>query len=65
MFAFAFIGSSKISIPLISAVPEVEEIYPVSIFIVVDFPAPLGPKNPRISPSSTVKLISFTAILSP
>lgn len=34
---------------------------PVNIFIVVDFPAPLGPINAKISPLSTVKLILLTA----
>ena len=33
--------------------------------MVVDFPAPLGPKNPKISPFSTEKETSFTAIKSP
>jgi len=28
---------------------------PVRIFCVVDFPEPLGPRKPKISPSSTVK----------
>ena len=40
-----------------------QEIYPVIIFIVVDFPAPFGPRNPRISPSPTVKLILSTALM--
>lgn len=31
------------------------------MFMVVDFPAPFGPRKPTTSPSSTVKLISFTA----
>src|ERR1035438_3493277 len=30
--------------------------------IVVDFPAPLGPRKPMISPRATVKLTSFTAV---
>jgi hypothetical protein len=33
--------------------------------MVVLFPAPLGPKNPKISPFSTEKETSFTAIRSP
>jgi len=37
----------------------------VKIIIVVLFPAPLGPKNPKISPFFTEKEISFTAIRSP
>ncbi len=35
------------------------------IFIVVDFPAPLGPKNPTISPFSTEKDIVLTAFCVP
>jgi len=31
--------------------------------MVVVFPAPLGPKNPKISPFSTVKVISSTALI--
>jgi hypothetical protein len=30
--------------------------------IVVDFPAPLGPRKPMISPRATVKLMSLTAV---
>jgi len=37
----------------------------VKIIIVVLFPAPLGPKNPKISPFSTEKEISLTATRSP
>ena len=32
--------------------------------MVVDFPAPLGPKKPKISPSLTSKLTPFTARIS-
>ena len=35
--------------------PLVADRYPVKRFSVVDFPAPLGPKKPRISPFLTVK----------
>ena len=31
----------------------------------VDLPAPFGPSNPKISPSSTAKLIPLTAVNSP
>ncbi len=34
---------------------------PVSILIVVDLPAPLGPMYPISSPLSTLKLIPLTA----
>jgi hypothetical protein len=30
---------------------------PAAIFMVVDLPAPFGPRNPRTSPRSTVKLM--------
>ena len=33
--------------------------------IVVDFPAPFGPRRPKISPGSVLKLISSTATNSP
>jgi hypothetical protein len=33
--------------------------------MVVDFPAPLGPKNPTTSPDGIVNETSFTAIWSP
>ncbi len=32
--------------------------------MVVDLPAPLGPRNPRISPSGTLNVRSSTAIRS-
>ena len=34
----------------------------VSILIVVDLPAPLGPRNAKMPPASTSKLTSFTAV---
>jgi hypothetical protein len=37
----------------------------VSILIVVLLPAPLGPKNAKISPRLTSKLMSLTAVISP
>ena len=37
----------------------------VSILIVVDLPAPFGPKNAKISPFLTSKEMSFTAVKSP
>ena len=45
--------------------PEVKDKYPVRMFIIVDLPAPLGPKKPTISPSLIVKLAFFTAVLLP
>ena len=61
----AFRDSSTISNPAIEAVPLVGGINPVRIFIVVDLPAPLGPKNPKISPFSTENVRPVTAGKSP
>ena len=38
---------------------------PSSILIVVVLPAPFGPRNPKISPSSTVRSKSLTTLTSP
>jgi hypothetical protein len=38
------------------ALPEVASNNPHNILIVVDFPAPLAPRKPNISPSLTLKL---------
>jgi len=38
---------------------------PVSILMVVVFPAPFGPRNPNSSPSGTLKEISSTAVIAP
>ena len=51
----------KISNPATSTIPLVGGMNPVIIFIVVDFPAPFGPRKPRISPCSTEKLSEVTA----
>src|SRR4051794_31985411 len=48
-----------------TAVPAVGARKPVIIFIVVDFPAPFGPRKPRTSPFPTVKLTSSTAVNGP
>src|SRR5262249_131207 len=40
-------------------------IMPVRIFTVVDFPAPLGPRKPRISPGATVSVSDSSAVLPP
>ena len=53
------------SYPAILAVPEEGGINPVNIFIVVDLPAPLGPRKPRISPCATEKFRPVTAGKSP
>ena len=49
------------AVPRILASPEVCRSCPVIILIAVVFPAPLGPKNPKISPSESVREISFRA----
>src|SRR6185503_4186993 len=51
--------------PPTSAVPAVGGSSVTSIRINVDLPAPLGPSSPKISPSSTVKLMPSTAVKSP
>ena len=53
--------SSKTSWPLILAVPLVGAMKHVRMRIVVDLPAPFGPRKPTISPLSTSKLILSTA----
>ena len=45
--------------------PPVAERYPQSTFIVVDFPAPLGPRKPTISPFFTENEMSRTASFVP
>src|SRR5690606_36536362 len=44
------------------ALPEVGARKPVSIFMVVDLPAPLGPRNPSTSPGATLKDRLSTAV---
>jgi hypothetical protein len=45
--------------------PEVGARRPVSILMVVDLPAPLGPRKPKNWPGATVRLTSWTAVKSP
>jgi hypothetical protein len=47
------------------AVPEVARVRPTMIRMVVDFPAPLGPRNPVTRPGAAVKLTSSTAVKAP
>ena len=49
-------------IPLIVISPELAWIKPRIDFIVVVFPAPLGPKKPKISPDLTLNEILSTAL---
>src|SRR5438045_4926232 len=62
---FAASGSASMSWPQITAVPLVGARKPVIIFIVVDLPAPLGPRNPSTSPSGTLNDTSSTAVNGP
>ena len=55
-YSFAGNGLRHISIPNNSTRPSVGRKKPASIFIVVDFPAPLGPRKPNTSPAATEKL---------
>src|SRR5215510_13514622 len=58
-------GSFVTSTPPTAAVPDVGASSPHSMRIVVDFPAPLLPRNPKISPSRTSNETSLTATKSP
>ncbi len=60
--AEALIGDPKV---IIFDEPTVDDRYPVKIFIVVLFPAPLGPRKPTVSPLATSKLMSSTAQFDP
>ncbi len=54
-------GFLVIDSPFILTSPEVGDIIPATIFIVVVFPAPFVPRRPNISPFFTSKLIPFKA----
>src|SRR5665647_2292124 len=58
-------GSRTISNPLTVAEPEVGFKIVQSIETVVVFPAPFGPKSPKISPESTVMFKLSTALIEP
>src|SRR5450759_2025738 len=58
-------GSVTMSCPATEPVPEVGVIMPQSMRMVVDFPEPLAPRNPNISPFFTQKVILLTAVKSP
>jgi hypothetical protein len=65
MRRFAGTGLSNMLKPAMETSPADGGINPVSIRIVVDLPAPFGPRNPKTSPFSTVKEIPFTAVILP
>ncbi len=51
--------------PATRALPPEAGMKQERIFMVVDFPAPLGPRKPTICPLSTVKETSDTAVIGP
>src|SRR6266849_5274651 len=57
--------SVRTSRPSTRAEPPLSGKRPVSILMTVVFPLPLGPRKPKISPFSTRKLTSLTAVKSP
>ena len=63
--ALAAIGSVATSKPASLADPPVGAMVVVSMPMVVDLPAPLGPSRPNTSPVSTSKSIPFTASTPP
>src|ERR1035441_4474526 len=54
-------GSRLTSNPATSACPDVGLSSPQSMRIVVDLPAPFGPRKPKTSPLRTARLIRSTA----
>src|SRR6266540_3941141 len=61
MSFLAGMGFSTMSCPPTDTLPAVGGMNPVIIRIVVDLPAPLGPRKPRISPRSTENVTPATA----
>src|SRR6185295_12729731 len=65
MSFFAGIGFSTMSNPPTETEPSEGGMKPVAMRIVVDLPAPLGPRKPKTSPRSTVNEMPSTARLVP
>src|SRR5688572_17620876 len=65
MRRFASSGDSATSCPPIVTRPAVGGMKPVIMRIVVDLPAPFGPRNPSTSPRSTLNETPSTARLGP
>ena len=65
IWRFTSLVRSAKSSPRISMRPEVGARSPVSILMVVDFPAPLGPRKPKNCPGATRRFTSLTATKSP
>src|SRR6185503_19406794 len=61
MRRFASSGDSATSKPPTATLPSVGGMKPVIIRMVVDLPAPFGPRKPRISPRSTENVTPATA----
>src|SRR6478735_7637471 len=59
------LGRSENSRPEIRALPDVGGVSPTMTRMVVDLPAPLGPRNPVTRPASAVKVTSSTAVKLP
>src|SRR4051812_15227545 len=59
------LGRSEKSRPETRAVPDVGGVKPTMTRMVVDLPAPLGPRNPVTRPASAVKVTSSTAVKAP
>src|SRR5215469_13701959 len=65
IWRFTSTGFLSRSRPRISMLPDVGASSPVSILMVVDFPAPLGPRKPKNCPGATRRLTLSTATSSP
>ena len=59
------LGRSAKRRPATVAVPEVGGVSPTMIRMVVDLPAPLGPRKPVTRPGRAVKVTSSTAVKPP
>ena len=58
-------GCRAYALPLTVTDPDVGASNPMIIRIVVDFPAPFGPRKPVTTPGLTVKLSPSTAVFPP
>ncbi|GMA41895.1 hypothetical protein GCM10025883_39400 [Mobilicoccus caccae] len=58
-------GSRRYGRPSTNAVPESASANPRRILMVVDLPAPLGPRNPTMLPAGTVKETSSKTVRPP
>src|SRR5208283_2735071 len=65
MLRFTASGSPAMSMPATVADPEVGARRPQSILMVVDLPAPLAPRRPKMLPAGTSKETESTATKDP